>query len=273
METQDISQITVRQERSYLSCLSLGWQTAMNNIGLLLRYAWPSMLLTLILPLPSILFFQGQVDALLCRWTELGYVPNATASSLRRDILYRTGRNAWLLVLGIVVCLLFGGAAYAVIRMGLSFWWYWVICAALLLLLLPVEVCAMELSYTRKPLAECLRGFGVGYRHYGTLFVFEIVGIIFVGIGMLLGSMPLLAISAVGQQAMQAHAMGDAIDLPVLFPVVVFMAYAIYTFVFLLCHLIYSFWHCLLWGSILAREDGRKRQDEAFNASAGFASV
>ena len=262
---------TVRQERSYLSCLSLGWQTAMNNIGLLLRYAWPSMLFTLILPLPGILFFQGQVDALLCRWIELGYVPSATASSLRRDILYRTGRNAWLLVLGIVLCLLLGVVCYTLLRTGHSIWWYWGICAILVLLLLPVEVCAMELSYTHKPLAECLRGFGVGCRHYGTLFVFEIVGIIFVGIGMLLGSMPLLAVSAAGQQSMQAHAMGDAIDLPVLFPVVAFLAYAIYMFVFLLCHFIYSFWHCLLWGSMMAREDGRKKQDEAFGISAGGA--
>lgn len=268
-----MNQITVRQERSYLSCLSLGWQTAMNNIGLLLRYAWPSMLFTLILPLPGILFFQGQVDALLCRWIELGYVPGATAGSLRRDILYRTGRNAWLLLLCIVACLLFGSVSYAVIRMGLSFWWYWGIAFILVLLLLPVEVCAMELSYTRKPLLECLRGFGVGCRHYCTLFVFEIMGLIFVGIGMLLGSMPLLAISAVGHQALQAHAMGDAIDLPILFPVVVFLAYAICTFVFLLCHLIYSFWHSLLWGSIMAREDGRKRQNEAFGDSAGVAAV
>jgi hypothetical protein len=260
MEAQDLSQTIVRQERSYLSCLALGWQVAMNNIGMLLRYAWPSMLFTLLLPLPGIFFFAGQVDALLCRWIDLGYVPSATVSSLRSDILYRTGRNLWLLLFGILVCLIAAVMSYAVIRMGLSIWWYIGAMIVLVLLILPAEVIAMELSYTRKPLLQCLRGYAVGCRYFGTLFVFEIVGIIFVGIGFMLGAMPSFAISAVVQQAMQAHSIGDAIDLPIMFPVVAFLAYAISMFVFLLCHFIYSFWHCLLWGSIMAREEGRKQQ-------------
>lgn len=264
MEVQDMSQTTVRQERSYLSCLSLGWQVAMNHIGQLLRYAWPSMLFTLILPLPGIFFFAGQVDALLCRWIDLGYVPSASAGSLRRDILYRTGRNLWLFLFVIIACLIAAVLSYAVLRMGLNIWCYLGVMVAYLLLLLPVEVIGMELSYTRKSLPECLRGYAVGCRYYGTLFVFEMLGLIFVGIGFMLGATPSIAISAVAQQAMQARALGDAIDLPVLFPVVAFMAYAIAVFVFLLCHLIYSFCHCLLWGCIMAREEGRRQQDEAF---------
>ena len=262
METQDLGQTTVRQERSYLSCLSLGWQTTMNNIGLLLRYAWPSMLFTLLFPPLGIFFFAGQVDALLCRWIELGYVPSETAGSLRRDILYRAGRNAWLLLPIILICLIASALAYAVIRQGLGIWRYWGVIFAFILLLLPMELCSMRLSYTRLPLMECLRGYGIGWRFFGTLFVFEVIGLIFAGIALLLGSMPIMTISIVSQQAFQAQAIGDAIDLPVLYPVVVFLAYLIATFVFLLCHFVYSFCHCLLWGNIEAREEGRRKQQE-----------
>ena len=241
----------------------------MNHIGQLLRYAWPSMLLTLVLPLPGILFFAGQVDAMLCEWIDKGYLPAATAGSMRREILYRTKRNTYSLLLAVAGVLLCGALAFAFVRLGIGFWWYVGAASLLVLLMLPLEVCFMELSYTRKPLGECLRGYVLGWRNYGTLFVFELVGLIFLCFAQCLGAMPAITISTVIQQAMQARSMGDAIDLPLLFPVVAFGAYAIMVFVVLLAMLIYSFCHCLLWGCIMAREDGKKQQEEAFQSSIG----
>jgi len=46
METTGENLFQVKKERSYISCLVKGCSYGFKHLGLLLRYIWPSMLLT-----------------------------------------------------------------------------------------------------------------------------------------------------------------------------------------------------------------------------------
>jgi len=259
MEIQDDKEFLVKKERSYLSCLSNGWRLAMDHIGELLRYAWPSMLFTLILPLPGILFLAGQIDAFLSKWAEDGAMPQASRSVLRHEIIYRTKRNAISFLVILIWCILLSLASYACLRFYPNQILLWLLTCVFILILLPIEYSFMSLSYTRRPASQCLKGYSVGCRHFGTLFVFEIVGFIFMSIALLMGSMAVISTSAVWQQSVMARAQGDSVDLPILFPVIAFFAYLLMMFVIQMVFIIYSFCHCLLWGSFEAREEGRDK--------------
>ena len=51
--------VVLNNERSYLKSISLGIKFAMDHFGDLTKCMWPFFLLTILLPFPGILFFQG----------------------------------------------------------------------------------------------------------------------------------------------------------------------------------------------------------------------
>ena len=85
METTGDNLIQVKKERSYISCLVNGWSYGFKHLGMLLRYMWPSIVMSMVLPF-TIFFFYIQLDALLRKWIELGYLPNATIKSMRPEM-------------------------------------------------------------------------------------------------------------------------------------------------------------------------------------------
>ena len=106
METTGENLFQVKKERSYISCLVNGCSYGFRHLGMLLRYMWPSLVLSTVLPIPFVFFFAAQVDAILRKWIELGYLPNVTLKVMRRDVEKCANRSAlkvliyiiWLLV-------------------------------------------------------------------------------------------------------------------------------------------------------------------------------
>ena len=94
METTGENLFQVKKERSYISCLVKGCGCGFKNLGILLRYIWPSLVLAVILPIPFVFFFAAQMDAMLRKWIELGYVPNVKLKTMRRDIEKCANRSA-----------------------------------------------------------------------------------------------------------------------------------------------------------------------------------
>lgn len=252
METMGENIIQVKKERSYLSCLVNGCSYGFKHLGLLLRYIWPSVLLTCILPIPFVFLFAAQLDAILRKWAELGYVPNVTFKVMRHDIDKCFGRSAVKVLIYIfwVTVTLF--LLYLPILFGMRIWWGLLASLVVWLLLLPFSCVIMQVSYSDMTISECFSGgFRIAYRNFGKLFTFEFLSNLLIMIIVLLGSIPCMAISALSLQAYHGSLMGDVLDLPTLFPLYIILADIIGSFIWLVTLLVFGFSRCLMWGSLV----------------------
>lgn len=240
----------LNHDRSYAKSLTLGLKTSFNNMGTLLRFVWPSMLLTMFVPFVGILFFAGQTDAILRRWTDLGYVPNVNAKALWLDIKKCTFRNLFSFIILILIVALMSAFLILPIITGHNPWYGVVAFVVLSLIVVPVDGVFMKISYSSCRIIESISGIMMGLRNYGSLFAFMLISGILSSITCFIGSLPMIATAMVKLKANEAVAMGDLADLPSSFIFYLVAAYAICMFVALVTMLCLSFSHCLLWGSI-----------------------
>lgn len=255
METTGENLFRVKKERSYISCLLNGCGYGFKNLGMLLRYIWPSLVLTIILPLPFIIFFFAQLDAILRKWTELGYLPNVTLKTMRDDIGKCASRSALALLLDILMIpVLVAGLAGLALPMILGWKYVWSVLIFLLVFVLAfgMIVVLMQIRYSYTPLKECFcSGFRLAYRNFGSLFAFEFLGSLLGGIIIFLGSIPNQVISSAAMQAYKGWQMGDVLDLPALFPLYVILAMIISAAVLWITYMVFSFSNCLMWGNLV----------------------
>lgn len=252
METTGDNLFQVKKERSYISCLVKGCGCGFKNLGVLLRYIWPSLVLAVILPIPFVFFFAAQMDAMLRKWTQLGYVPNVKLKAMRRDIEKCANRSAvkvliYMLWVGITItCFL------VPFILGLKIWWCLLILFFVWLLLLPLSAVMMQLSYSDIPVKECFSsGLRISYRNYGKLFAFDFLSCLLEFIIIIMGAFPLIVLQTVRTQANSSMMMGDAADLPMTFFLYAILASVIYCTVMLVTLLVFSFGRCLMWGSLV----------------------
>lgn len=242
--------VVLNNERSYLKSLSLGIRVAMDHLGDLTKYMWPSFLLTILLPFPGILFFKGQRDALLRRWVKLGYVPSVGPKALRSELfpcVVRALFSFLIILLCMVVCYL---AFTLLVIHGKNVWLGLSALLVLVLLLIPFDGCIWELSWSDRKILQCLGGYARGIRHYGKLFSFLLLNTILYTFVSLIAILPLLAASVTQLEVFNARAMGELALLPTSFYVLLVLAYVIFMIVMLYSDLVYSFSACLCWGSI-----------------------
>lgn len=242
--------VVLNNERSYLKSLFLGIRVAMDHLGDLTRYIWPSFLLTIILPFPGILFFWGQRDALLRRWTDLGYVPSIGPKATRAE-LFPCVVRAFFSFLIILLCLVACYYAYTLpIVYGKNVWYGVLGLVVLILLIVPFELCIWESSWSKRKILQCLGGYNRGFQHYGKIFSFLLLNVFLYVFVALIAIMPLLASSLTQIEVFNAREMGELALLPTSFYVLLALAYIIFMIVMLYCDIVYSFSACLCWGSI-----------------------
>ena len=255
METTGDTLFQVKKERSYISGLVTGCSYGFKHLGMLLRYMWPSLLLTTLFPLPFIFLFAAQKDAALRKWIELGYLPHMTIKSMRREIGQCANRSV-ISVLTDIIVLIFCALGIALLVMsvffGISYWWGVVVIISVLILSLPISLVEMQISLSNLPILECFRsGYRIGFRNYGKLFAFEFLNALLLCIIIALGSIPYQIVMAAGMQAYKGYLMGDGWNLPVLYPVLFFMALYIMLAILLVTSVVFSFSRCLMWGSLV----------------------
>ena len=252
METTRENLFQVKKERSYISCLVNGCSYGFKHLGLLLRYIWPSLILSIILPIPFVFLFAAQLDAILRKWTELGYIPNVTFKVMRHEIEKCTNHSAVKVLIYILWVAVTLFLLYLPLLLGISIWWGLLAALVTWLLLLPLSVVIMQISYSDTAISGCFKnGFKTAYRNFGKLFVFEFLSNMLIFIFVLLGSIPLLVISALCLQAYHGTLMGDVLDLPVLFPIYLILADCICSAIWLITLMVFGFSRCLMWGSLV----------------------
>lgn len=255
METTGENLFQVKKERSYISCILKGNSYGFKHLGLLLRYTWPSLILTIILPLPFVFLFAAQVDALLRKWIELGYLPNVTLKSMRRDIERCASRSAINILIGMAILpILFCGVGFLAlpIFMGWKYLWGVLVFLLIFILSLPMAVVIMQIGYSDTPMKECFRsGFRLAFKNLGSVFAFEFLSTLLGGIIVTLGGIPYQVAIAVCMHAYKGYQMGDVLDFPLLYPLLVFLALYILIAVGLVTILVFSFSRCLMWGNLV----------------------
>ena len=255
METTGENLFQVKKERSYISCLVNGVSYGFKHLGMLLRYIWPGLVLTSLLPIPFMFFFAAQVDAILRKWIELGYLPNVTLKSMRRDIEKCANRSAITILIGILMLpIVFIGLCFLMmpIFMGWKYLWGVLVFLVIFIVTLPMVVVIMQIGYSDTPLKECFRsGYRIARRNFGSIFAFEFLSFLLGGLIVFLGSIPYQVILSVCIQAKKGLMMGDVLDLPTLFPFYVYLSAVIMIAVMLVTILLFSFSRCLMWGSLV----------------------
>ena len=255
METTGETLFQVKKERSYISCLVTGCTYGFKHLGLLLRYMWPSLLLTVVFPLPFIFLFTAQMDALLRKWIELGYLPQMTIKSMRHEMEQCANRSAITVLIDLAVFLfLVLGIALMVMSsfVGISYWWGIAVFLSVLILSIPISAVEMQISLSDLSIRECFRsGYRIGFRNFGKLFAFIFLSMLLLSIIFSLASMPFQIVMAAGMQAYNGYLMGDGLNLPVLYPVLFFAALYVLLALYLVIVVIFSFSYCLMWGSLI----------------------
>ena len=250
MDNETKHLVVLNPDRSYVKSLFLGIRTAMDNIGNLLHYMWPSVLLTLLFPIPCISLFWGQADAILRRWIMLGYVPETTAGALKSDIRKMTVRNIFnfLILLACVLLLITTNVLLSV--QGVNIWIAVSVMLFVVMLLLPLDVCCMWSSFSDRSCRDCMGGYLRGWRCYGRLFAFQLLGFMLLLLAAVVICLPLICVVVVGVEAYQARMLGDVAFLPPVFVLLVFLAYVFSSLLMMFVSLIFRFSRCLMWGSI-----------------------
>ena len=252
METTGENLFQVKKERSYISCLVNGCSYGFRHLGMLLRYMWPSLVLSTVLPIPFVFFFAAQVDAILRKWIELGYLPNVTLKVMRRDVEKCANRSALKVLIYIIWLLVVFVFLSLPVLFGIGLWWGLIAFIVAWLLLLPLSFVVMQIGYSNITISACFKdGLKTAYRNYGKLFAFEFLSNLLIFIIALLGSIPCQIIFAAGLQAYRGMQIDDVLDLPVLFPLYVALSVFILEAVLLITILVFSFSRCLMWGSLV----------------------
>ncbi len=294
MESNSEKQLKVCEERKYMHCITDGIRQAWNNIGNLLQYAWPALLICavlaaltgfvlvkvesegstpnliamavlIVLSVLGSLLYMGTMDAMLVRWRDLDYEPVVTMKSLRSLILQRMKRDCSLLILWFLVFMLSFVITYGIGVFQLPLWVVGVTMFVLLLLIVPADMIVMEVRYSDNPIAQCFGKYIQGWRYYGRILAFNLVVVILMLLVSIVAMLPMIVIDMVNLEVAEATAMGDMVNLPAHYWLLVALAYAICSVLMLIALFVWSHAHCLLWGSITENEQKRLQAQEADN--------
>lgn len=294
MESKTENLVKVCEERNYVHCITEGIRQAWNNSGNLMHYIWPALvvcaalsaltglvtqrlvseatswmlIVSLVACLLSILgwlFFVATMDAMLVRWRDLDYEPVVTMKTLRSLIGQRMKRDFNVLILLFLLFVLSYAAGYFLVVFHLPLWALAVGLLVVLLLLVPVDMIVMEIRYSDKPLAQCLAGYIKGWRYYGRILAFDLVGLILMLLVSLVALLPMMVIAMVNLEAAESIAMGDLVSLPNHYWLLTALAFAVCTVLMMIAEFVWSHAQCLLWGSIMEDEQKRLQALESVN--------
>ena len=294
MESKTENLVKVCEERNYVHCITEGIRQAWNNSGNLMHYIWPALvvcaalsaltglvtqrlvseasswmlIVSLVACLLSILgwlFFVATMDAMLVRWRDLDYEPVVTMKTLRSLIAQRMKRDFNVLILLFLLFVLSYAAGYFLVVFHLPLWALAVGLLVVLLLLVPMDMIVMEIRYSDKPLAQCLAGYIKGWRYYGRILAFDLVGLILMLLVSLVALLPMMVIAMVNLEAAESIAMGDLVSLPNHYWLLTALAFAVCTVLMMIAEFVWSHAQCLLWGSIMEDEQKRLQALESVN--------
>ena len=294
MESKTENLVKVCEERNYVHCITEGIRQAWNNSGNLMHYIWPALLVcaalsaltglvtqrlvseasswmlivSLVACLLSILgwlFYVATMDAMLVRWRDLDYEPVVTMKTLRSLIGQRMKRDFNMLILIFLLFVLSYAAGYFLVVFHLPLWARAVGLLVVLLLLVPMDMIVMEIRYSDKPLAQCLAGYIKGWRYYGRILAFDLVGLILMLLVSLVALLPMMVIAMVNLEAAESIAMGDLVSLPNHYWLLTALAFAVCTVLMMIAEFVWSHAQCLLWGSIMEDEQKRLQALESVN--------
>ena len=294
MESKTENLVKVCEERNYVHCITEGIRQAWNNSGNLMHYIWPALvvcaalsaltglvtqrlvsdatswmlIVSLVACLLSILgwlFFVATMDAMLVRWRDLDYEPVVTMKTLRSLIVQRMKRDFNVLILLFLFFVLSYAAGYFLVVFHLPLWALAVGLLVVLLLLVPMDMIVMEIRYSDKPLAQCLAGYIKGWRYYGRILAFDLVGLILMLLVSLVALLPMMVIAMVNLEAAESIAMGDLVSLPNHYWLLTALAFAVCTVLMMIAEFVWSHAQCLLWGSIMEDEQKRLQALESVN--------
>ena len=294
MESKTENLVKVCEERNYVHCITEGIRQAWNNSGNLMHYIWPALvvcaalsaltglvtqrlvseatswmlIVSLVACLLSILgwlFFVATMDAMLVRWRDLDYEPVVTMKTLRSLIGQRMKRDFNVLILLFLLFVLSYAAGYFLVVFHLPLWALAVGLLVVLLLLVPMDMIVMEIRYSDKPLAQCLAGYIKGWRYYGRILAFDLVGLILMMLVSLVALLPMMVIAMVNLEAAESIAMGDLVSLPNHYWLLTALAFAVCTVLMMIAEFVWSHAQCLLWGSIMEDEQKRLQALESVN--------
>lgn len=294
MESKTENLVKVCEERNYVHCITEGIRQAWNNSGNLMHYIWPALvvcaalsaltglvtqrlvseasswmlIVSLVACLLSILgwlFYVATMDAMLVRWRDLDYEPVVTMKTLRSLIGQRMKRDFNVLILLFLLFVLSYAAGYFLVVFHLPLWALAVGLLVVLLLLVPMDMIVMEIRYSDKPLAQCLAGYIKGWRYYGRILAFDLVGLILMLLVSLVALLPMMVIAMVNLEAAESIAMGDLISLPNHYWLLTALAFAVCTVLMMIAEFVWSHAQCLLWGSIMEDEQKRLQALESVN--------
>lgn len=294
MESKTENLVKVCEERNYVHCITEGIRQAWNNSGNLMHYIWPALLVcaalsaltglvtqrlvseatswmlivSLVACLLSILgwlFYVATMDAMLVRWRDLDYEPVVTMKTLRSLIGQRMKRDFNVLILLFLIFVLSYAAGYFLVVFHLPLWALAVGLLVVLLLLVPMDMIVMEIRYSDKPLAQCLAGYIKGWRYYGRILAFDLVGLILMLLVSLVALLPMMVIAMVNLEAAESIAMGDLVSLPNHYWLLTALAFAVCTVLMMIAEFVWSHAQCLLWGSIMEDEQKRLQALESVN--------
>jgi hypothetical protein len=294
MESKTENLVKVCEERNYVHCITEGIRQAWNNSGNLMHYIWPALvvcaalsaltglvtqrlvseatswmlIVSLVACLLSILgwlFYVATMDAMLVRWRDLDYEPVVTMKTLRSLIGQRMKRDFNMLILLFLLFVLSYAAGYFLVVFHLPLWALAVGLLVVLLLLVPMDMIVMEIRYSDKPLAQCLAGYIKGWRYYGRILAFDLVGLILMLLVSLVALLPMMVIAMVNLEAAESIAMGDLVSLPNHYWLLTALAFAVCTVLMMIAEFVWSHAQCLLWGSIMEDEQKRLQALESVN--------
>ena len=294
MESKTENLVKVCEERNYVHCITEGIRQAWNNSGNLMHYIWPALvvcaalsaltglvtqrlvpeptswmlivsLLACLLSILGWLFFVATMDAMLVRWRDLDYEPVVTMKTLRSLIGQRMKRDFNVLILLFLLFVLSYAAGYFLVVFHLPLWALAVGLLVVLLLLVPMDMIVMEIRYSDKPLAQCLAGYIKGWRYYGRILAFDLVGLILMLLVSLVALLPMMVIAMVNLEAAESIAMGDLVSLPNHYWLLTALAFAVCTVLMMIAEFVWSHAQCLLWGSIMEDEQKRLQALESVN--------
>ena len=294
MESKTENLVKVCEERNYVHCITEGIRQAWNNSGNLMHYIWPALvvcaalsaltglvtqrlvseasswmlIVSLVACLLSILgwlFYVATMDAMLVRWRDLDYEPVVTMKTLRSLIAQRMKRDFNMLILLFLLFVLSYAAGYFLVVFHLPLWALAVGLLVVLLLLVPMDMIVMEIRYSDKPLAQCLAGYIKGWRYYGRILAFDLVGLILMLLVSLVALLPMMVIAMVNLEAAESIAMGDLVSLPNHYWLLTALSFAVCTVLMMIAEFVWSHAQCLLWGSIMEDEQKRLQALESVN--------
>lgn len=261
METNTENHIKVREARSYARCIKLGLSTAADHAGVVWTHTWPSVLLSLVLPFPGLIIFIGQLDRLLCEWSELGFVPRRKPLEGWRMDTHRSVRAlVSLLVFVFIICVIGSCTWAAMVYLPHGKLMAMAAMVILALVALPSVMMMMEVEYSDSPLPVCRAGWLTGFRHYGSLLAYSLLLFMINLLIMLAGTFPMNIVTMASTQAWQAALAGDTVMTPTMWPLAIIASYIIFLIFTFSAITVTAFCNNLFWASIHARE-AEKKQD------------